>query len=99
MTALNFLRRHGVPLWRLPALAAEFRTAVKGHMPSVRLFDGLTDLLRAQMARYVVGHFPRRRAEGAIFVPGMHGFHRLRVGADGEDNGTPRERVERDACG
>ena len=46
MTGRTFLRRHGIPLWRLPALAAEYRTAVKGHMPSVRLFDGMTDLLR-----------------------------------------------------
>ena len=50
LTARAFLHRHGIPLWRLPALAVEYRTAVREHMPSIRLFDGMADLLRAVCA-------------------------------------------------
>ncbi len=46
LTGRSFFRRHGIPYWRLPALAAEYRVAVKDHMPSIRLFDGVSDVLR-----------------------------------------------------
>lgn len=47
LTGRAFFRRHGVPYWRLPALAAEYRVAVKDHMPTIRLFAGVADVLRA----------------------------------------------------
>lgn len=46
LTGRAFFRRHGVPYWRLPALAAEYRVAVKDHMPTIRLFAGVADVLR-----------------------------------------------------
>jgi phosphoglycolate phosphatase len=41
-----FFRRHRIPLWRLPFLAEEYRKAVRDHMPSIRLFAGLAELVR-----------------------------------------------------
>jgi phosphoglycolate phosphatase len=41
-----FLRRHGIPLIHVPFLIREYRAATRSQMGSIRLFDGLPEVLR-----------------------------------------------------
>jgi phosphoglycolate phosphatase len=41
----TFLRRHGIPLWKLPVLISDFLAAQKGEIEKIRLFPGLSAVL------------------------------------------------------
>jgi phosphoglycolate phosphatase len=45
MSTRAFLRQHGISLLRLPLLVREYRAATRGCMETIRLFDGLPELL------------------------------------------------------
>jgi phosphoglycolate phosphatase len=45
MSTRAFLRRHGVSLVRLPRLLMEYRAVTRDRMATVRLFDGLAEVL------------------------------------------------------
>jgi phosphoglycolate phosphatase len=45
MTTRAFLRQHNIPLLHLPRLLKEHQAAARDRMGSVRLFDGVPDLL------------------------------------------------------
>jgi phosphoglycolate phosphatase len=47
LTTLDFLKRHKIPLTKLPSVLKEFCLAQRGQMEAVRLFPGLLDALRA----------------------------------------------------
>jgi phosphoglycolate phosphatase len=47
LTTLHFLRTHRISPAKLPALRREFLSLQKTHMEKVRLFAGLSDVLRA----------------------------------------------------
>jgi phosphoglycolate phosphatase len=44
---MAFLRKHGIPLYRLPVLIKAYLAATKGQMATIRLFSGVPELLRA----------------------------------------------------
>jgi phosphoglycolate phosphatase len=41
LTTLDFLKKHKIPLTKLPSVLKEFRLAQRGQMEAVRLFPGL----------------------------------------------------------
>jgi phosphoglycolate phosphatase len=45
LSARAFLRQHGISLLRLPLLVKEYLTAARGRMETIRLFDGLPQVL------------------------------------------------------
>jgi phosphoglycolate phosphatase len=49
----EFLRRHGIPLWRLPRLVRRFHAAAAEGADRLRLFAGLTEVLPELRARGV----------------------------------------------
>jgi phosphoglycolate phosphatase len=50
MTTRAFLRQHGISLLRLPLLMREYWAVTRQHMPLVRVFDGLPEVLARLMA-------------------------------------------------
>ena len=45
MTTRQFLRRHGIPFWRLPRLVRRYRALAAESAEDTRMFPGLTDAL------------------------------------------------------
>jgi phosphoglycolate phosphatase len=50
MTVWSFLRRHEIPPIRLPQLAREYLSAIRGRMAGIRLYDGVPHMLRTLQA-------------------------------------------------
>jgi phosphoglycolate phosphatase len=50
MSTRTFLRHHGISLVRLPRLVKEYQAATRNCMDTIRLFDGLPELLRSLKA-------------------------------------------------
>jgi phosphoglycolate phosphatase len=43
----EIVRHLGVPLWKLPRIAAEMRRRIAADIAQIRLFAGVDDMLRA----------------------------------------------------
>ncbi|MBW8882912.1 MAG: HAD hydrolase-like protein [Asticcacaulis sp.] len=50
LDARELMRRHGVPLWKVPMIAAHARTLQGRDLDRIRLFDGVADVLGALKA-------------------------------------------------
>jgi phosphoglycolate phosphatase len=55
MKTKAFFKAHKIPLRRLPRLYHEFTRLQKDHMPSVRLYEGMPEVIERLAARYRVG--------------------------------------------
>ncbi len=55
MKTKAFFKAHKIPLRRLPRLYHEFTRLQKDHMPSVRLYDGMAEVLGDLAQRYRIG--------------------------------------------
>lgn len=53
LDARQMMALHGIPLWKVPAIASFMRTAMGRSVADIRLFDGIADVLRALKARGV----------------------------------------------
>ncbi|MBW8732820.1 MAG: HAD hydrolase-like protein [Asticcacaulis sp.] len=53
LDARELMRRHGVPLWKVPMIAAHARTLQGRDLDSIRLFDGVAEVLGALKNRGV----------------------------------------------
>lgn len=53
LTSREFLRRHGIPWFRLPRVVRAYHSAVRGQMAGIRLFAGVPELLRSLRGRGV----------------------------------------------
>jgi phosphoglycolate phosphatase len=51
LTTRQFLKQHGISLWRLPKLVRRFQAAAAEHADRLKLFDGLPEVLRELQAR------------------------------------------------
>jgi phosphoglycolate phosphatase len=51
MSALQFLRHHGIPLLRVPLVIREWHNALRGRMHAVAVFPGVVDALAALRGR------------------------------------------------
>ncbi|MBY0588029.1 HAD-IA family hydrolase [bacterium] len=55
MKTKAFFRAHKIPLRRLPRLYKEFTRLQQDHMPSVRLYEGMSEAIALLKQRYRVG--------------------------------------------
>ncbi len=53
LDARELMRRHGVPLWKVPMIAAHARTLQGRDVDRIRLFDGMVEVLGTLKARGV----------------------------------------------
>lgn len=51
LTTRQFLKQHGISLWRLPKLVRKYHAAAAGHADAVKLAAGLADVLADLAAR------------------------------------------------
>jgi phosphoglycolate phosphatase len=84
LTTRAFLRRHNIPLLRLPRLLREHQAAARGRMGSVRLFDGVPDLLRRLRAGgcrlAVLSSNAAENIQGCLAANGVEGLFEFVVG-------------------
>jgi phosphoglycolate phosphatase len=74
----DLIRNSGLPLWKLPRIASDFRTMMRDHAAPVPLFDGVDTMLGALAARGVrLGLVTSNARDNAERILGAENFRRF----------------------
>jgi len=66
LDARELMRRHGVPLWKVPMIAAHARTLQGRDLHRIRMFDGMAEVLNHLAARDVQTAVVTSNARGNV---------------------------------
>jgi phosphoglycolate phosphatase len=92
----ELMRRHGVPMWKLPFIAKDFMGMMAHNVEGIRLFDGIADALHSLSASGVdLAIVTSNSLENVRRVIGNEALQRIRHIESGASIFGKRRRLER----